>query len=151
MTQGDLARAVGVERNTVSRWENGGMLPKDPSVIASLAAVLEVTADWLIAGDRPVAAGTNLHEGTTGQYADPATGELPSSAQGLVVAYLDRLREHDCTSAQVKGAESLLLAGARNRVSSRPLEERTPQQLCDDIDAAWDLVVQILRGDGIRL
>src|SRR5665213_3028355 len=51
-TQGDLAKAVGVERNTVSRWENGGMLPKDPAVIASLADVLGVTADWLIGGYR---------------------------------------------------------------------------------------------------
>ncbi len=55
-TQSDLAKAVGVERNTVSRWENGGMLPKDPAVIGSLADVLGVTADWLIGGDYPARA-----------------------------------------------------------------------------------------------
>src|SRR5580698_4007947 len=49
-TQGDLAKALDVKRNTVSRWENGGMLPKDPAVIAALTRVLHVSADWLLAG-----------------------------------------------------------------------------------------------------
>ncbi|HEY8308946.1 MAG TPA: helix-turn-helix transcriptional regulator, partial [Gemmatimonadaceae bacterium] len=92
LTQGDLARAVGVERNTVSRWENGGMLPKDPAVIASLAEVLEVTADWLIGGNRPGIASTELHEGATGQYLDPAIEELPARARAVAVGYIDRLR-----------------------------------------------------------
>lgn len=151
LTQGDLARAVGVERNTVSRWENGGMLPKDPAVIASLANVLDVTADWLIAGDRPVAAGTNLREGRADHYANPATEGLPESARALLVAYLDRLRERHCGSEQIDGAESLLLAGAQNHVSSTLLDERAEEQVRDDIDAAWDLVVKILRREGIRL
>src|SRR5580698_10194568 len=49
-TQGDLAKALDVKRNTVSRWENGGMLPKDPAIIAALTRVLHVSADWLLAG-----------------------------------------------------------------------------------------------------
>ena len=159
LTQADLAKAVGVERNTVSRWENGSMLPKDPAVIASLAEVLDVTADWLIAGERAVGAGsgavgggaTKLLEGSSGQYADRATGELPARLRGMLVAYLDRLREGGCPAAQVSGAESLLLAGARNRVSSTAFEDRSEDQVCADIDAAWDLVVRILRRDGIRL
>ena len=36
MTQGDLAQIVGVERNTVSRWENSGVPPKDLAVVAKL-------------------------------------------------------------------------------------------------------------------
>ncbi len=158
-TQADLAKAVGVERNTVSRWENGGMLPKDPAVIASLAGVLGITADWLIAGDRPVAGSNRLHEasvdrsgaGESGQYSDAATGKLPMRARAMIVGYLDRLRDRGCTAAQLSGAESLLLAGARNRVSSRALEDRSEEQVYADIDAAWDLVVRILRRDGIRL
>lgn len=150
LTQGDLARAVGVERNTVSRWENGGMLPKDPAVIASLAGVLDVTADWLIAGDRPGTPARELHEGSQGQYLDPATEELPARARTVAVGYLDRLRNSGCTSGQIRGAESLLLAGARNRVSSRRVEERDDDEVCADVDAAWDMVVQILRREGVR-
>ena len=150
LTQGDLASAVGVERNTVSRWENGGMLPKDPSVIASLARVLEVTADWLIAGDRAAATPRQLHEGVPGQYMDPALAELPARARTIAAGYLDRLRASGCSDSQLRGAESLLLAGARNRVASTRVEERDDNEVCADVDAAWDLVVGILRREGIR-
>jgi transcriptional regulator with XRE-family HTH domain len=150
LTQGDLARAVGVERNTVSRWENGGMLPKDPAVIGSLAVVLEVTADWLIGGDRPPATTTQLHEGAAGQYLDPAINELPARARAVAVGYTDRLRAAGCAESQLRAAESLMLAGARNRVASTSLDERAESDVCADIDAAWDMVVQILRREGIR-
>jgi transcriptional regulator with XRE-family HTH domain len=150
LTQGDLARAVGVERNTVSRWENGGMLPKDPAVIASLAGVLEVTADWLIGGERSPATGTELHEGVAGQYLDPAIKELPEDARAIAGRYIDRLRIAGCTETQLRAAESLMLAGARNRVSSTSLDERAENEVCSDIDAAWDMVVHILRREGIR-
>jgi transcriptional regulator with XRE-family HTH domain len=43
-----LATAVGVERNTVARWENGSMLPRDPAVIAALSRTLNVSADWIL-------------------------------------------------------------------------------------------------------
>ena len=154
LTQGDLARAVGVERNTVSRWENGSMLPRDPAVIASLAGVLEVTADWLITGDTAsgpadTVAG-KIHEGPAGQYSDPATADLPATVRSVAVGYLNRLRGSGCSPGQVSGAEELLLAGARNRVSSRRLEDRDDATICADVDASWDLVVRILRREGIR-
>jgi transcriptional regulator with XRE-family HTH domain len=151
LTQADLAAAVGVERNTVSRWENGGMLPKDPATIASLAAVLDVTVDWLITGSSSVTKPPRkLREGAAERYADPAVAELPPRARELALAYLERLRERGCTVDQLRGAESLLLAGARNRLAAQPLEERDEGQICADIDAAWDLVVRILRREGIR-
>jgi transcriptional regulator with XRE-family HTH domain len=154
LTQAGLARAVGVERNTVSRWENGGMLPKDPAVIASLARVLGVTADWLISGapaggsELPA---SKLHEGGAGQYLDPAIAELPARARAVATGYLNRLRGAGCSTAQLSGAASLLLAGARNRVAAKPVEKRDEDDICSDIDAAWDLVVRILRRERIRL
>ncbi len=158
LTQGDVAAAVGVERNTVSRWENGGMLPKDPVVIASLAELLDVTADWLIAGERAaVVAGTSvvspaaeLRDGSRGQYLDPATDELPHRVRAVAIGYLDRLRQCGCSIEQLRGAEALLLAGARNRVSSKRPEARSNDEMSADIDAAWDMVVQILRREGVR-
>ncbi len=153
LTQGDLASAVGVERNTVSRWENGGMLPKDPAVIAALARALDVTADWLIAGEAAAPAAPSekqLHQSVAGQYLDPAIAELPVRARAVSAGYLNRLRMSGCSDGQLHGAESLLLAGARNRVSLTPVEERADADVCADVDSAWDLVVRILRREGIR-
>jgi len=152
VTQGDLARVVGVSRNTVTRWENGAMVPSDPAVLASLAGALEVSVEWLISGDAAaVPAGKGeLHEGSGRRYLDPATAELPTGARAVALGYLDRLRECGCTQEQRRGAESLLLAGARNSVSSTPFDERDDADVCADVDAAWDVVVRVLRREGKR-
>jgi transcriptional regulator with XRE-family HTH domain len=152
VTQGDLARTVGVNRNTVSRWENGAMVPSDPTVLASLAGALEVSVEWLISGD-PAAAPegkAELHESYGRRYLDPATAELPERARSIALGYLDRLRECGCTQEQRRGAESLLLAGARNGVSAIPFEARDDADVCADVDAAWDVVVRVLRREGKR-
>jgi transcriptional regulator with XRE-family HTH domain len=181
LTQEELARAVGVERNTVSRWENGGMLPKDPAVIGALAAVLDVTADWLIGGepaddpahdpaDDPAEAApepapesarkAGQQSSSARQVRETASGPespsaeaagLPGPARRVVRGYLDRMRQSDCVAHQIDGAESILIAGARNRVSSIAFRDRTDEHIAADIDAAWDLVVRILRREGVRL
>jgi len=153
VTQGDLARVVGVNRNTVSRWENGAMVPSDPAVLAALAGALEVSVEWLISGEPSSASTTGkaeLHERSGRRYLDPATAELPARARSVALDYLDRLRECGCTQDQRRGAESLLLAGARNGVSSTPFDERDDADVCADVDAAWDVVVRILRREGKR-
>lgn len=148
LTQGGLAKAVGVDRNTVSRWENGGMLPSDPEMLAALAGALRVDVDWLISGDEDEATPGELHEGTSLKYRAPA--ELPAGARSLVSGYLDRLRACGCSQAQRRGAEALLLAGARNKVSSTSFGKRSDADVSADVDAAWDVVLRILRREGIR-
>lgn len=152
VTQDDLARAVGVKRNTVSRWENGAMVPSDPATLASLAEALEVSVEWLISGDEPEApsGSSELHEGSGRRYLDPATAELPEPARTVALGYLDRLRACGCTQNQRRGAESLLVAGARNSVSSTSFEKRRGEDVRDDVDAAWDVIVRILRREGKR-
>ena len=150
LTQGDVAVAVGVERNTVSRWENGGMLPKDPAMVAALARVLQVTADWLISGTGPASQARRLHEGGTGGYPATAIARLPGKASALALGYLDRLGDAGCSDGQLRGAEQLLLAGASNQVAVTPFADRSDADICADVDAAWDTIVQILRRDGIR-
>ena len=150
LTQGELAVVVGVERNTVSRWENGGMLPRDPAVIAALATVLGVTADWLISGDRPPSPPRKLGEGPAGQYLGSASGQVPRRAAELAAGYLKRLQAAGCSEDQVRNAESLLFVGAMNHVAREPFESRTEEAVCADVDSAWDMIVQILRRDGIR-
>ena len=152
VTQDDLARAVGVKRNTVTRWENGAMVPSDPATLASLAEALEVSVEWLISGDDidAPADSSELHEGSGRRYLDPATAELPEPARTVALDYLDRLRACGCTQIQRRGAESLLLAGARNTVSATPFDERDGDDVRDDVDAAWDVIVRVLRRDGKR-
>lgn len=159
-TQGDLAAAVGVERNTVSRWENGGILPKDPAVLAALARKLEVTTDWLLDGIVPASrngaaeSGSALKEGarTGGGYRPDAVAlaAFPPDAADLVRGYLRRLSRAGCSSDQLSGAESILLAGATHHVTSRPFHERSDTEILADVDAAWDFVTQVLRREGIR-
>ncbi len=156
-TQGDLAAAVGVERNTVSRWENGGILPKDPAVLAALARTLRVTTDWLLDGFTPAPGGSGaaspaLKEKTEKPYRpdSAALAALPTEAADVVRGYLDRLSSAGCSAAQIGGAESVLLAGAINSVARRAFRERTGAQVLADVDAAWDFVTQVLRREGIR-
>lgn len=150
LTQLDLARAVGVDRNTVSRWETGGMVPRDPKVLASLAAALNVTVDWLISGEPEGSVASAIYEDRASSFSPPATAALPAGARGLATSYLERLRASGCSQAQQRGAESLLLACARNTVSSKPIEKRADVEVSADVDAAWDVVVRILRREGIR-
>jgi hypothetical protein len=126
------------------------MLPSDPEMIASLARVLHVTTDWLIGGPTAGGQAAELHDGSRGGYLDPAMEELPPGARQIAISYLDRMRASGCTKNQIKGAESLLLAAARNRISSTRMENRGEDELCAAIDGAWDLVVGILRREGIR-
>lgn len=162
-TQGDLAESVGVERNTVSRWENGGVRPKDPDLLARLARTLRVSTDWLIgATPAPAASGaaapaTGSTGGATTRFTERGRGgyrgahaELPRAAAALVADYLDRLDRAGCTREQLAGAESLLVAAARNTVASTPQEARPEHDVIADVDAAWDLVVRILRREGVR-
>lgn len=158
-TQGDLAEAVGVERNTVSRWENGGILPKDPAVLAALARTLRVSTDWLLDGlsaatgvsptQSAVDPGSALHEGADSGYRPDARAlaKLPPAAGELVRVYLTRMANAGCSTDQLKGAESILLAGATHAIARRTRDEA---EILADVDAAWDFVTHVLRREGIR-
>lgn len=153
--QGDLADAVGVERNTVSRWENANVRPRDPATVAKLARVLNVSAEWLLdgfgpAGAAPAGGRTELRDGRDARTYPAGASGLPAAARTLIGGYLDRLTAVGCAPARIAGAEALLLAGARNEVSAIPLAERSDADIAADVDAAWDVVVRILRREGIR-
>ncbi len=126
-TQKSLATAVGVERNTVSRWENGGMLPKDPVVLARLARILGVDTEWLISGDShplaPVANdGERVREGRPGRtLADPSRSQTGPSCeaarrelrQSAVARRLQRTADRRSgRAAHVAGREPCIVDGA---------------------------------------
>jgi transcriptional regulator with XRE-family HTH domain len=156
-TQDNLASALAVKRNTVSRWENGTMLPKDPAVIASLARVLHVSVDWLLAGlggesskDIAPSAG-RVGDRPNTPYGHHSTAEsLPTPAADIVLGYLDRLTACGCSAQQSREAERLLVEGARNGLARRPFAQREMKDIIGDIDAAWDFVTHVLRRQGMR-
>jgi len=130
------------------------MLPKDPAVIASLARVLHVTADYLLAGfgEVELASGTSgVHERPDAPYGLGTDAEsLPGAAADIVLRYMDRLLACGCTAQQVREAERLLVSGARNGLARRPFAQREMKEVVEDIDAAWDFVTHVLRRQGIR-
>lgn len=153
MTQGELADAVSVKRNTVSRWENGEVQPKEPSQLLRLARVLRVSIDWLIEGStQPLAAPAQSEVGERQAEEYPQRpGETPTSAAAVVASYLMRLERAGCTASQLVAAQSLFAAVTRNDIARTPVDERPVEAVVADADAAWDLIVGILRRDGIRL
>lgn len=163
-TQSELARAVGVERNTVSRWENGGVRPKDPATLAALARVLRVSTDWLIDG-RPLVAGTPAPQ-SRGAIGEPQSGApdapwgamgggdalkpFPAEVRDLLGSYRARLVAAGATVAQLTAAERVLVEGGMNALAERPFAERPCAEIAADVDAAWDFITSVLRRDGLR-
>lgn len=49
LTQGDIAKKIGISRVSYTQWELGETNPKGENLL-KLAAVLHCTADWLISG-----------------------------------------------------------------------------------------------------
>ena len=52
MSQEDLASAVGVSRQAVSKWETGESSP-DINKLLALSKTFEVTTDWLLSDEDP--------------------------------------------------------------------------------------------------
>lgn len=82
MSQDELARELGVTRQTVSRWEQGLMTPSTERLIDA-ARVFQVSLDGLVNGEPPAL------EGMEGP--PPADGEAPGKrgwkiAAGVVLA-----------------------------------------------------------------
>lgn len=150
MTQGDLAKAVGVERNTVSRWENSGVRPKDPAVIARLADVLHVTMEYLVgSGDD---AGIRLspdapHFDTSASAA--LERRVPPEAYELIHGYQSRLIAAGATAAQRKEADALLLDATFTALRRAAPRERPTSTVLADIEAMWRYIASILSQDGI--
>lgn len=82
MSQSDLARELGVTRQTVSRWEQGLMTPSTDRLI-DVARVFHMSLDELVNGGPPVPEGV--------EAPPPADGEAPGKrgwkiAAGVVLA-----------------------------------------------------------------
>jgi len=167
LTQGDLATAVGVERNTVSRWENSGVCPKDPQVVRRLAAVLQVSMEWLLEDDDegPGSAAAQGGRGAQAAGDRPApvreravripyaasevlAQRLTPAAYERVHAYIEEVERAGATSPQAEEVARLLLDAATTRLRLQPPRERPIATVLADIDAAWRYASTVLRGEG---
>ena len=150
MTQGDLAKAVGVERNTVSRWENSGVRPKDPAVIARLADVLHVTMEYLVGSGDDV----SLRPPTESPLFDVSASaalerRVPPEAYELIHGYQSRLIAAGASAAQRKEADTLLLGATFTSLRRAAPRDRATATVLADIEAMWRYIASILAQDGI--
>jgi transcriptional regulator with XRE-family HTH domain len=176
LTQGDLAIAVGVERNTVSRWENSGVRPKDPHVVRRLAAALRVPMEWLFEDDgadvpeswtgseREVRGSAAVREGMGPRqpplapygvpYAAPfaaadALGQRVSPmAYAVIHDYVARLEQAGVTPDDAAEAGRLLVHSATNRLRPGDPRTRAIDVVLADIEAMWTFVTAVLRAEG---
>ena len=171
LTQSDLAVAVGVERNTVSRWENSGVCPKDPQVIRKLAAVLRVSTDWLLAeddGGQPwspggtesgVGVAPRGNGGRTGRgnghnsggAGEVLTYRMPPAAYERVHGYIERIEHAGATPDQAEEVARVLVEAATTRLRAAATRDRPIGSVLADIDAAWRYVSSVLRSEGMEL
>jgi transcriptional regulator with XRE-family HTH domain len=167
LTQGGLATAVGVERNTVSRWENSGVRPKDPQVIRRLAEVLNVSMEYLFPGEGEGAgdsglAGDRLGAGARGGHvpsmADPPRHpyssndalmqRLPPRAYEVIHGYVTRVEAAGGSQVQADEAAYVLAGAAATPLRSGHPHERSIDDMLADIESAWSYVAAVLRRDG---
>jgi transcriptional regulator with XRE-family HTH domain len=165
LTQSDLAVAVGVERNTVSRWENSGVCPKDPQVIRRLASVLRVSMDWLLSDEEAAAAtagaaGVQAWFGAgdadrvvrvPGAVSEVVAYRIPPVAYERLHRYVERVEQAGGTVAQAEEVARLLVDAAASRLRERVPRERPISVVVADIDAAWRYVAAVLRSEGLTL
>lgn len=150
MTQGDLAKSVGVERNTVSRWENSGVRPKDPAVIARLADVLHVTMEYLVGSGDDV----SLRPATESSHFDSSASaalerRVPPEAYELIHGYQGRLIAAGASATQRKEADALLLGATFTSLRRAAPRDRATATVLADIEAMWRYITSILAQDGI--
>ena len=152
MTQGDLAKAVGVERNTVSRWENSGVRPKDPAVIARLADVLHVTMEYLVGSGDDIAPRPASEAPIFDTSASAALERrVPPEAYELIHGYQSRLIAAGATAAQRKEADQLLLNASFTSLRRAAPRDRATAIVLADIEAMWRYITSVLAQDGIDL
>jgi transcriptional regulator with XRE-family HTH domain len=150
MTQGDLAKAVGVERNTVSRWENSGVRPKDPAVIARLADVLHVSMEYLVgSGDDASPRPSTEFPPFDASASAALERRIPPDAYELIHGYQDRLIAGGASPSQKREADQLLLGAAFTALRRAAPRERTTATVLADIEAMWRYITSILAQDGI--
>lgn len=139
-TQADLAQALGVETNTVSRWEIGAAMPRQRAVRDRLAEVLEVSYEYLFGSEG-------------GEEAAADTVELPpdvaKAARRLVDAFKREAAVAGATSEELHYIETVLMTP--NLPPTLAGGAVPPEQLLEHIQAMMEPLRVLLRKLGRKL
>ena len=81
LSQGDLADALGVSRQSVSKWETGASVP-DLDKLIKLAQLFEISLDELVTGSPPREAAEVSAQGSS---PSPAQAAAPHRVAGIVL------------------------------------------------------------------
>jgi len=109
MSQDELAKQIGVSRNSISDWENEKGLP-ETHYIASLAAVLRVTADELLTRAAPPTSLRHVDPGIYGHGREGPHLEEILAGNEAAASFDDLSRALVLLNREVKDLKSGLVA-----------------------------------------
>ena len=121
MTQGELAKALGIDRGSVGRWETGRSVPRQVG-IPKVAKVLGQSPDWLLEG----------------------SGELNATAQNVEVLRAERrtLKEiREEVKKLSRQSESKVKVRASSPTPIRATAKspaKTDKKTLEDVIGGWD-------------
>lgn len=99
LSQGDLAEALDVSRQSVSKWETDGSVP-DLDKLVKLSRIFEVTLDELVTGKSPKNSSESTAAPTAATIQPPASGSLPGrKIAGIVLLCMAFVTVLVCTVA----------------------------------------------------
>lgn len=140
ITQRQLADEVGATEVSVSGWERGLSVPKQPN-FGRLALLLGLSENELRYGSPPaprrVAETPSGHNYTTGRP------KLPPRAYERVYNYVERLRTAGIPEDMIDEAERLMVEPLFSKFNKRDIRERTEEDHITDIDAAWSWIREV--------
>lgn len=124
MTQGELAKALGIDRGSVGRWETGRSVPRQVG-IPKVAKILGQSPEWLLAG----------------------SGDYNTSTETVEVLRAERrtlkeIREEvkKLSRGERESKKAYATPAAAKPVSRKPeFKAKTDKKTLEDIMAAWDL------------
>ena len=150
-THAQLAEAIGVERNAVSRWENQGKTPRDQDTYVELAKVLRVSLDWLITGHGSPSGIGYVREPTP--YGQPPRARLAVSVKGerprptvygRMLTFLEDMERRGYDPEKIAEAEGMLLDFMYSDLFPQTGRERSDAILLSYVEIIADAINRAL-------
>ncbi len=146
MTQGELAKALGIDRGSVGRWETGRSVPRQVG-IPKVAQILGQTAEWLLAGSGDYNAANETvevlrAERRTLKEIREEVKKLADAKRESKKAYVTSSVRAPVSPAGLKAAKSLKAPAAgvpeATANAQAPAHVKLDKKALEDLMAAWD-------------
>jgi transcriptional regulator with XRE-family HTH domain len=125
MTQGQLAKTLGIDRGSVGRWETGRSVPRQVG-LPKIAKVLDQTPDWLM-------------EGSGDFNATTETVEVLRAERRTLKEIREEVRKLTRESKVKVHASSVRLKEEKLTAGRAPTKIKLDKKTLDDIMIAWDM------------